>query len=119
MFYKILFILLLSISFQNLYSQIESIVDSKYHRFNIGDKIKVFKNYETKFNLIFSKTNEVYTLLDTITDEDIEVVFIPEKYYEDEYQNYKDKIIKIYPNNLPSGVYYEEVIYRKKFLLIN
>jgi hypothetical protein len=115
----ILFLILFNLGIYSLcHTQIKSILDSKYNRFSIGFKVEVYPNTNAIITIFSEDSLNNILLFDSTVSETQELIFIFKSTYEKEKVYYPNN--KVYPIPLDKpGIYYINVIYRKKFMLVN
>lgn len=110
---------LINISSSN--AQVKTILDSKCHKYFIGFAIPVYANTQSEISICGEDSVLKVILFDGDVSQTEELVFIFEgeqSNFEKEKTNYPEN--KVYPIPVDkSGIYYINVIYRQKFVIVN
>jgi len=115
------FVLINLINISNSNAQVKTILDSKYHKYSIGFIIQIYANTQSEISICSEDSLLKVILFDSTVSKTQELVFIfkgEQSDFEREKKNYPDN--KVYPIPLDkSGIYYINVNYRQKFILVN
>lgn len=119
--FAIAFVLTNLINFSSSNAQVKTILDSKYHKYFIGFTIPIYANTQSEISICGEDSVLKVILFDSDVSQTEELVFIlkgEQSNFEQEKTNYPEN--KVYPIPIDkSGIYYINVIYRQKIVLVN
>lgn len=102
----------------NVFSQFESILDSRTNKNFVGFKVPIPANQQTMILLSNKDSTRTYILIDTsLTVSQNIIVLFPET-FSDEKDFYKNNIVIMLPAEIESGIYSLYFVTRKKFIYI-